>query len=96
MAIVDFLQCLGTRFLWDHNMVTEKKEVVGDSKFVTYLPIYNTIWVNINRKKSTEKQTLFLQENSMTVAELEPLTIKSGGPSSNHSALGKHLNMQTN
>ena len=36
--------------------------------------------------KSTEKQTLFLQENSMTVAELEPLTIRSGGASSNHSA----------
>ena len=36
--------------------------------------------------KSTEKQTLFLQENSMTVAELEPLTITSGGSSSNHSA----------
>ena len=29
--------------------------------------------------KSTEKQTLFLQENSMTVAELEPPTIRSGG-----------------
>ena len=28
--------------------------------------------------KSTEKQTLFLQENSKTIAELEPLTIISG------------------
>ena len=35
--------------------------------------------------KSTEKQTLFLQENSMTVAALEPLTIRSEGSSSNHS-----------
>ena len=34
--------------------------------------------------KSTEKQTL--QENSMTVAELEPLTIRLGGSSSNHFA----------
>ena len=46
MAIVDFLQCLSMKFLWDHNTVTEEKEVVDDSKFVTYLPIYNTIWAN--------------------------------------------------